>query len=89
MMSGCSSLLITEMNPHASRFDDPQCTRDRLILEDSQEILQSADDSLKGCSRPDVQHDYSSTPLGGKTGNLAEIVIECNERSPLSRADLE
>ena len=85
----CSSLMITEMNPHASRFDDPQCTRDRLILEDSQETLQSADDTLKCCPWPHVQHDYSSAPLRGKTSNLAEIAIKRNEHSPLGRAYLE
>jgi hypothetical protein len=77
------------VDTHASWFNDPQRTRDRLVLKDGQEILQSVDDSSKGCSRPDVQHDYSSTPLRRKTGNLAEIAIECDERSPLSRAYLE
>src|SRR5260221_394672 len=57
------------MNPHASRFDDPQCTRDRLILENSQETLQSADDPLKCCSWPHVQHDYSGAPLRAKSRN--------------------
>jgi hypothetical protein len=77
------------MNPHASRFDDPQCTRDRLILEDSQETLQSADDPLMCGSWPHVQHDYSGAPLRGKSSNLAEIAIKRNERSPLGSAYLE
>src|SRR3954468_18192588 len=77
------------MDTHASWFNDPQRTRDRLVLKDGQEILQSVGDSANGCSRPDVQHDYSSTPLRGKTGNLAEVAIEGDERSPLSRTYLE
>jgi hypothetical protein len=56
---------VAEMNPHASRFDNPQFARGRLVLEHSQEILQSADDSPKGCLGPGVQDDYSSAALRG------------------------
>src|SRR5437660_7017277 len=77
------------MNPHPSGLDDPQRARDRVALEDSQEIPQSTNNSFEGCSRADVQHDDSRTPLGLKPRDLAKITIEGDERSPLSRANLE
>jgi hypothetical protein len=82
-------IIIAKVNPNAPRFDDPQCARYRLSFQDGQEVEESVEDALKGCSRSDVQHDYSSASLRRKSGDLAEISIESKERSPLGRANLE
>src|SRR3974390_1150833 len=77
------------MNANASRFDYAQCTCDGLPLQDREEVLQSLDDPSKDRSRAGVQHDYSGSPPGRKSGDPAEIPIERNQRSALSRTNLE
>jgi hypothetical protein len=60
-----------------------------LPLQDREEVVQSLDDSSKGRSRTGVQHDYSGTPAWRKSGDLSEISIEGDQRSALSRTNLE
>ena len=77
------------MNPHSTRFDNPQCTSDGMVLKDRQEIPQPVEDLLKGCSRSHLQDDYPSALFGWKSWHLTEIAIKRDESSSLGGANLE
>src|SRR5438034_848034 len=77
------------MNPHAAGFDDPKLACDRACRCEREKIAKASVKARQRARPAQVEDNDAGAALGRKARDLAEVAIQCDQRTPFRDAGLE
>ena len=77
------------MYSQAARFDDPQFSAEFSILQESDEIADSCQDSVRVGSGRELENDDAARALRWEAQHVTEVMVQRDERAIFCRAYLK